>query len=133
MLLTRVTATSDRGDEFLFPFGAALFGGAAIVCALRAESIIQRFPALTWLGRYLGRVSYSTYLFHIILIELIGALLQTSGVMVQLGLFVTILFGLTTVFYIYFERPILAARPRYQARPAPPLDALNAVAPADRQ
>jgi peptidoglycan/LPS O-acetylase OafA/YrhL len=132
-LLTRIVATGDRGDEFLFPFGAALFGSAAIICALRAESIIQRHPALAWLGRYLGRVSYSTYLFHVILIELIGATLQTSGALVQLALFVTILFGFTTVFYVYFERPILAARPHYRARQQPALEPVNAVAPADRQ
>lgn len=131
-LLTRIVQTANPFDEFLFPFAAALFGSAAILCALRAETAIQRLPALVWLGRYLGRVSYSTYLFHVILIELIGAALPTVGAMAQLALFLVALFGVTTLFYVYFERPILAARPHYEARTPAVLDTLNAAAPADR-
>ena len=129
-ILDRITKTGEHASEHLFPFAAALFGGAAILCALRAEAAIQRISALAWLGRCLGRVSYSTYLFHVILIEVIGAALPRVGAVSQLALFLTVLFGVTSLFYVYFERPILAARPHYQARlPA----ALNAVAPADRQ
>ncbi len=88
----------------------------AIVCALRAEAAIHRLPALAWLGRYLGRVSYSTYLFHVILIELIGALLPRVGGFVQLALFLTVLFGFTTALLRLFR----AADPR---RPAALRDA----------
>ena len=131
-VLDRITASGNRAMEHLFPFAAALFGSAAILCALHAEASIQRIPALAWLGRYLGRVSYSTYLFHVILIELIGAALPAIGAIAQLALFLTALFGVTTLFYIYFERPILAARPRYEVRTPTVHDALNAAAPADR-
>jgi len=132
-VLDRITETGDHAAEQLFPFSAAIFGGASILCAVRAEGAIQRLPALAWLGRYLGRVSYSTYLFHVILIELIGGLLPRLNSLTQLALFLIMLFGFTTLFYVYFERPILAARPHYRSRSAPPLDALTAVAPADRQ
>src|SRR5262249_36269965 len=133
VVLDRVTAFGGHLEEQLFPFAAALFGGAAIVCAVRAEAAIQRIPMLAQLGLYLGRVSYSTYLFHIILIEIIGAALPGLGAAGQLALFLAVLVGFTTGFYIYFERPILSARPRYGARPAATLDALKAVAPADRR
>ena len=129
-VLDRITASGNRAMEHLFPFAAALFGSAAILCALHAEASIQRIPALAWLGRYLGRVSYSTYLFHVILIELIGAALPAIGAIAQLALFLTALFGVTTLFYIYFERPILAARPRFEVRTPTVHDALNAAAPA---
>ena len=132
-VLDRITKTGDPAVEHLFPFAAALFGSAAILCAVNAETIIQRFAALTWLGRYLGRVSYSTYLFHVILIELIGAALPGIGAFAQLALFLTVLFAVTTLFYVYFERPILAARPHYETQATTVLDPLNAVAPADRQ
>jgi peptidoglycan/LPS O-acetylase OafA/YrhL len=132
-LLTRVVATGDGLEELLFPFAASAFGGAAILCAVRAETSIQSLPAMVWLGRYLGRVSYSTYLFHVILIEVIGALLPRLGGPTQFALFLAVLFAFTTLFYIYFERPILAARPRYQSRRPTALDPLTAVAPADRQ
>ena len=132
-LLTGIVASGDKFGEFLFPFTAALFGSAAILCAVQAERRIQRLPALAWLGGYLGRVSYSTYLFHVILIELIGATLPGVGAAAQLALFLVALFGFTTVFYIYFEKPILAARPHYRSRPSVPHEVLSAVAPADRQ
>jgi peptidoglycan/LPS O-acetylase OafA/YrhL len=133
LILDRITETGDHAAEQLFPFAAALFGGAAILCALRAEAAIQRVRALAWLGHYLGRVSYSTYLFHIILIELIGAALPRLGGFAQLVLFLAVLFAFTTAFYVYFERPILAGRPHYQSRRPPAVDALSAAAPADRQ
>jgi peptidoglycan/LPS O-acetylase OafA/YrhL len=131
--LDRITETGDALAEHAFPFAAALFGGAAIICALRAEATIQRFPFLARLSLYLGRVSYSTYLFHIILIEIIGGVLPGLGVAPQLALFLVVLFGVTTAFFAYFERPILAARPHYRRREAPTLHTLNAAAPADRQ
>jgi len=132
-VLDRVTETGNHAGEQVFPFAAALFGSAAIIGALRAETAIRRLTALGWLGRYLGRVSYSTYLFHIILIELIGAALPALGGLAQLALFLIGLFGFTTLFYVYFERPILAARPRYRSPPPPALDTLTAVSPVDRQ
>lgn len=133
LVLNRITETGDHAAEQFFPFAAALFGGAAIIGALRAETAIQHVPALAWLGRCLGRVSYSTYLFHVILIELIGAMLPRLGALTQLVLFLTVLFGFTTIFYLYFERPILAARPHYRSHRPPTHDALTAIAPADRQ
>ncbi|HEV2189363.1 MAG TPA: acyltransferase [Stellaceae bacterium] len=133
VVLDRITETGNPAGEQLFPFAAAIFGAAAILCAVRAEGTIQRLRALAWLGRYLGRVSYSTYLFHVILIELIGATLPHASAVVQLALFLPALFGFTTLFYVYFERPILAARPHYRSRRPPALDPLTAVAPADRR
>src|ERR1051326_5691826 len=112
LVATRIAATGDRLAEHIFPFAAAVFGALAILVAIRAERMIAAAPALAWLGRYLGRISYSTYLFHIILIELIGALLPGVPTAIHLVLFLLALLGLTTAFYYYFERPILAARPR---------------------
>jgi peptidoglycan/LPS O-acetylase OafA/YrhL len=132
-LLWRIMTIGDHVAEHLFPFAAALFGGAAILCALRAEAALQRVPALARLGTWLGRVSYSTYLFHIILIELIGAALPGLSAPVQFVLFAVLLFAATTAFYVYFERPILAARPRYRARPSALLEPVSAAVPADRR
>lgn len=132
-LLARVTATGDFLSEHFFPFAAALFGATAILCALRAERAMQAHPALAWIGLYLGRLSYSTYLFHIILIELIAAVLPSLGLIAQLGLFLIALFGLTLGLYIYFERPILAARPHYRTRHPIAVEPVTAIAPADRR
>ncbi|MGC2415503.1 MAG: acyltransferase [Stellaceae bacterium] len=117
LVVTDIAATGNRLAEHVFPFAAAVFGALAILVAIRTERVIEVVPALAWLGRYLGRISYSTYLFHIILIELIGALLPALPAGVRLALFLLALFALTTAFYYSFERPILAARPHYR-RPA---------------
>ena len=114
LVVARVAATGDRLAEHIFPFAAAVFGALAILVAIRVERVIEAAPALARLGRYLGRISYSTYLFHIILIELMGALLPGLATGAQLALFLLALFGVTTAFYYSFERPILAARPRYR-------------------
>jgi peptidoglycan/LPS O-acetylase OafA/YrhL len=132
-LLARVTATGDFLSEHFFPFAAALFGATAILCALRAERAMQAHPALAWIGLYLGRLSYSTYLFHIILIELIAAVLPSLGLIAQLELFLIALFGLTLGLYVYFERPILAARPHYRTRHPIAVEPVTAIAPADRR
>jgi peptidoglycan/LPS O-acetylase OafA/YrhL len=131
--LWHVLETGDRIAEHIFPFAAAVFGSAAIVAAVRAEAAIQRRPALAGLGLYLGRVSYSTYLFHIILIELIAAIAPGLGAAAQFGLFFAALFGVTTAFYLYVERPILAARPRYRAAHPAAREPVSAPVPADRR
>jgi peptidoglycan/LPS O-acetylase OafA/YrhL len=117
-LLLRIAATGDPAAEQAFPFAAALFGGSAILVAVRAETALRHLPALARLGGYLGRISYSSYLFHIILIELLGALVPGWPSLAQFALFAALLLGATTCFYVSFERPILAARPHYR-RPAP--------------
>ena len=112
-LLVRIAEASAPVAEQLFPFAAAVFGGAAVVLAVRGEHAIQVYPGLAWCSAWLGRISYSTYLFHIILIELVGTLLASFGVATQAVLFIVALFAVTSVFYVWFERPILARRPRY--------------------
>jgi len=115
-ILDHIAATGDPLAEQIFPFAAALFGSALILFALRCETLLWRRPRVAQLGFWLGRISYSTYLFHIILIELIVAAFPRVGIMPEGLLFVAVLFTLTTAFYASFERPILARRPRYTAR-----------------
>jgi len=114
-MLEHIAATGDHVAEQLFPFAAALFGSALILLALRCETLLWRRPVVAQLGFWLGRISYSTYLFHIILIELIVAAFPRMRTVTEGLLFLAVLFTFTTAFYAAFERPILARRPRYTA------------------
>ena len=67
---------------------------------------------------YLGRISYSVYLFHLILIMALKPMLAAAPLALQLAIYVLSTFALSTLIFAGFERPILAARPYYGARGA---------------
>ena len=113
VLLDHIAATGDPIAEQIFPFAAALFGSALILFALRCETLLWRHSIVAQFGFWLGRISYSTYLFHIILIELIAAAFPRMGTVMEGLLFLVVLCTFTSAFYVSFERPILALRPRY--------------------
>jgi len=115
-VLTRIAETGDLAVAHAFPFLAALFGAAAILVAERADALVRGRPLVARLATFLGRVSYSAYLFHIIIIEVMAALFRAWPGAVQLPLFLVVLFGFTAAFYRYVESPILAARPRYRGQ-----------------
>ena len=64
---------------------------------------------------YLGRISYSVYLFHLVIIIALKPMLASAPLALQLIIYVAAILALSTVFFAGFERPILAARPYYGA------------------
>ena len=67
----------------------------------------------TIVGRWLGQISYSVYLYHLIIIYLF---FPNSG-RESLIYYVFILGLFCTIFYHLFEKPIMAIRPRYRSFP----------------
>ncbi len=65
------------------------------------------------LNLFLGKISYSTYLFHLILIYIIGSLINTSF-LTFLILFTFLQIILSIILYYFFEEPILKSRPNYK-------------------
>jgi peptidoglycan/LPS O-acetylase OafA/YrhL len=63
---------------------------------------------------YLGRISYSVYLFHIMLVLLLRPSLQQLPLLAQLAIYVAGCVIFCSIFYQYFEKPILAARPKFK-------------------
>ena len=63
---------------------------------------------------YLGKISYSIYLFHLMLIYIISTLNFLSFSLL-LGLFIFFQIILSTLLYHYFEKPILNSRPNYSS------------------
>jgi peptidoglycan/LPS O-acetylase OafA/YrhL len=95
----------------LFSFAAAGIGASLIVLMLSLESYIYSKPVMQ-ICEYFGRTSYSIYLFHTLIIIVL------TKAEVRLGFtalaFVAVCYGFSSVFYLYFEKPILEARPTYK-------------------
>lgn len=104
--------------ERAFPFAAAGFGIACILLAHAVRTPVQRHAWLAGPALFLGRISYSVYLLHLVVGLLLGPTLDGLPALVQVGLFVLLMTAVSAVFFQYFERPILAARPRYRQGPA---------------
>ena len=102
----------------VFPFSSALFGMAAVGFFFAADPLFEgRFVRAVSL--YLGRISYSAYLFHIIIVMALKPMIAGWPLMAQLALYLAIVCGFSTLFWRGFERPILARRPDYAIRAAP--------------
>ena len=107
----------STGLETLFPFCAAGFGAISIIAALKANPFFLAHKKAEAIALFLGRISYSTYLFHlIVLMTLAGGLphLPTAPLFF-LVLGSTIL--LAELVYTAIEAPILAARPKFKRKP----------------
>ena len=99
-----------------FPYTSALFGIAAVGLFREADGFF-RSPRVAALSFYLGRISYSAYLFHIVIVMALKPLVGGWPLAVQLALYVLTICALSTVFWSGFERPLLAARPDYRRSP----------------
>ena len=67
---------------------------------------------------YLGRISYSTYLFHLMIVMALKPMIASAPLVLQLAIYVALILALSTIFFAGFERPILVARPYYTAAAA---------------
>ena len=103
-----------KASEQLFPLAAAGFGASIILVFYGLRDHLGKSGLVFGGCVYLGRISYSVYLFHILMILLLRPHLEGNLLMVQLGTYVVSLMIFCSAFYYYFERPILAARPRYK-------------------
>jgi peptidoglycan/LPS O-acetylase OafA/YrhL len=117
VLTGRATVQQEPISQLLFAFEAAFFGMSAVALAYWSSRLVsgRRMSAVCV---YLGRISYSVYLFHIMLIMLLRPILADLPVVAQLAVYLAMCVLCSSLFYFYFEAPILAARPRFR-RPSP--------------
>ena len=91
-----------------------VFFGALIATLTRLEKIKNHYypyhNLVENVGLWLGRISYSIYLFHLIIIYLFFSEPDIQ----DLPLFLLVLLTFCTVFYWLFEKPILEKRPHYK-------------------
>jgi peptidoglycan/LPS O-acetylase OafA/YrhL len=108
-----IATGKDRLSEQLFPFYAAGFGMALVFLFYTMVPIIQSRAWLSTASLFVGRISYSVYLFHIIIAQALHPLIANVSLAMQLFLYLGIILLFSTLFFRYFERPILMARPDY--------------------
>lgn len=97
--------------QFILAF-APIFFATLITLLSRLEGLssTMAWRPLQLIGRWFGGISYSVYLFHLIILYLLFPNPSDSN----LFLFCPVLLGICTLFYLYFERPIMKIRPRYK-------------------
>jgi peptidoglycan/LPS O-acetylase OafA/YrhL len=104
----------DLWAQRAFPYLSAAFGMIAVGVVWLSEDLFRnRF--VRGASFYLGRISYSVYLFHLIIIMALKPMMAAAPLVLQLAIYVLAILALSTLFFAGFERPILAARPYYGA------------------
>ncbi|HTK14298.1 MAG TPA: acyltransferase [Xanthobacteraceae bacterium] len=117
----------------VFPYAAGMFGALCILSAIKLEKIFERRAWLGATGLFVGKLSYSVYLFHLIFVLLLKSNFGHSNLTIQVMAYVAVMTAFSTMFYYFFESPILAARPKYRGlramayQPGPILNAENSV------
>jgi peptidoglycan/LPS O-acetylase OafA/YrhL len=100
--------------QIVYPFVAALFGVAGVGTAYAVRAYWPRSGVARAFGLHMGRMSYSVYLFHLLLILQLKPALNGLPVPLQMVAYIACLVVFSSVFYQYFERPILDARPAFR-------------------
>ncbi len=112
--LTMLAAEShSRAIETAFPFYSAAVAATAIVLSLKLSDIFQGSKALTTVGEFLGRISYSMYLFHSLVLVTLASILDRLPLLPQLALYLFVTTVIASLMYMAIEAPVLAARPRF--------------------
>jgi peptidoglycan/LPS O-acetylase OafA/YrhL len=109
-----LAVSGDPLAQRAFPYVSASFGMISVGVVWQAEGLFRN-RVVRSASFYLGRISYSVYLFHLIAIMALKPLLAAAPLALQLAIYVALILAFSTVFFAGFERPILAARPYYSA------------------
>jgi peptidoglycan/LPS O-acetylase OafA/YrhL len=107
----RVIYNADNAAaKAAFPLLAALFGLAAILLSL---SFRKFSPAARRVSTFLATISYAVYLYHLIVLQLVNAVMADESSVVRFGLYFSAVILVAALISFGIEQPILAARPRY--------------------
>jgi peptidoglycan/LPS O-acetylase OafA/YrhL len=119
LVVAILAVSGERSSQLAFPYVSATFGMISVGVLWQAEGLFRN-RVVRGVSFYLGRVSYSVYLFHLVVIMAVKPMIATTPLAFQLAIYVLAILALSTIFFAGFERPILAARPYYgAARQAP--------------
>ena len=83
--------------------------------AMKLNSAFEGIPALRAAGLYLGRISYSIYLFHLLVLITLSGRLAALSWPIQLVAFIVTTVLIATLVYEAIEAPILRSRPKFRA------------------
>ncbi len=101
-------------SKFVYHYIIAIWGSLIVLFFYISEKNINSLNLIN-LNLFLGKISYSIYLFHLLLIYIISSL-KVNYFTLELFLFIVFQVLLSTLLYYYFEKPILSARPNYSEK-----------------
>jgi peptidoglycan/LPS O-acetylase OafA/YrhL len=114
LLTQQIYESHSRTAEILFPFAAAAFGMCSILLFHSMQPLFERTGfGLTAFALFLGQVSYSLYLFHLLIANAVVPHVGALALPLQLAVYLSACLAFSAIFYRLFERPILALRPSY--------------------
>ena len=105
--------TNSFSSQLYFIYASSIFFSSAVslLCLAEKGRPFTSPSALVHLGLWMGRVSYSMYLFHLIVILVLSRL----GILDNIFVYLAIVVGTCVALYYTFESPILKARPGYRS------------------
>jgi peptidoglycan/LPS O-acetylase OafA/YrhL len=104
----------SRLIEASFPIFAPGFGAGCILLALKLEGAFEKRRWLAEAGLFLGRISYSTYLFHLLVLAAVAPWLGGLPTLAFLLVYLAVVAVVASLMYTAVEAPILASRPRFR-------------------
>lgn len=90
----------------------ALYGSILLILFFNLDKIFKS-RLIYKINLFLGKISYSIYLFHLIIIYIIG-LNKNLSFFAYFIIFIIVQIGVSTLLYYFFEEPILNSRPKYK-------------------
>jgi peptidoglycan/LPS O-acetylase OafA/YrhL len=102
--------------KHLFFFAASALGAGFIMLAVSLEPQLRKVKAAVIVADYLGKISYSTYLFHLLVIFSLGRFTAGMDLPARFAIFLALLAVVATSFYYLVEEPILRHRPSLRPR-----------------
>ena len=118
-VMAAIVSTDATLPKHLFFFTASGLGAGFIMLACALEPIVRKSRVAVWLADYLGKISYSTYLFHLAVWVALNPFAGGLPLPVQLAIFLAGLLVVTTTFFYLVEEPILRHRPSLRPRQKP--------------
>jgi peptidoglycan/LPS O-acetylase OafA/YrhL len=112
-----ILTTDATLPKHLFFFAASGLGAGLIMLAYALEPSVRTSRVAVWLADYLGKISYSAYLFHLAVWVALAPFAGGLPLAVQLAIFLAGLLVVTTTFFYLVEEPILRHRPSLRPRP----------------
>jgi peptidoglycan/LPS O-acetylase OafA/YrhL len=112
LVTVTIEHSGARWAEHVFPFVAAAIGALGITLAIKLRAAFEKSRTLTAIGLYLGRISYSVYLFHLLVLMTLFRRLSSLPWQAQLLAFIVATALIASLVYEAIEAPILRVRPK---------------------
>ena len=97
--------------QFIFHYCVAIWGSLMVILFYLIEKLISNIN-INKLNIFLGKISYSIYLFHLLTIYLVSSF--NFSLMPTMLIFILLQTTISVMIYYFFEEPILKSRPNYR-------------------